>query len=175
MDEEKDDKTTEKFEVILKKQLKKDIKSLDQKCNDLENDMPELSSELELIKSYIEYLKKVEIESPDTILKTIPIAGNIESELDNIDDSIVMSLHSKSQANVSKQGSSSINKLSPVRSTLKIMKGLVKKITNRLWQYLGQYMKLQEWSLSGSSNINMGGLFGGVVKLQLNFGPTQKK
>ncbi|HAT2152827.1 TPA: hypothetical protein I8050_002927 [Legionella pneumophila] len=157
----------------IKEKINKDIKILKEEVDQFiaqANGNTDIELDLDLLKSYIELLNREDkLQSAPEIFRSITIAGNIESELDIINDSLAANLKPSSKKNRSiLVGSTSSTSITSLQGFIGNIKSKIKKISNRLWQFLSQMMNLNEWSVSGSSNISICGFSGGVT-LKLTF------
>ncbi|HAT7746926.1 hypothetical protein DM455_12030 [Legionella pneumophila] len=157
----------------IKEKINKDIKMLKEEVGQFiaqANGNTDIELDLDLLKSYIELLSREDkLLSAPEIFRSITIAGNIESELDIISDSLAVSLKpsSKKKHNIL-VGSASPISITSLQGFIGNLKSKIKKISSRLWQFLSQMMNLNEWSVSGNSNLSICGFSGGVT-LQLTF------
>lgn len=155
----------------IQQNIKGDIEDIQEEMRKLEKDNggKSLNSELDLLKSYINVLGRKDcLKGAEEIFRSITIAGNIESELDIIDDLLKFNLKPKGNTGITIPNASPSHSMASIQGYVGNLRLKIQKISKRLWQYLSHMMNLSEWSVSGNSNINICGFSGGV-NLQLTF------
>lgn len=149
--------------------IKKDIGELKIELADIKDNS--INKEIELIEAYLEGVSTEDItKGAENTFRTITLIGNIDSELDVIDNAISqLSIPS----NTIPQHIRAKQKIFPttvagLKGFLGKVKSNIKKLSAHLWQFLSQMMNLNKWSVAGNANLNICGFSGGVT-LQLIF------
>jgi len=143
-------------------EIKEEMGELIRKIKNMKEES--LEKDLDLLEFYLKTIVMDEnMKDVNNVFRTITIVGSTESELDLIGSKI----------NALKGLSRSFRITSPLKggalTLIGSIKSKLKNLSVRLWQFLSQMMNLNEWSVTGSSSLNICGFSGGVT-LQLTFG-----
>ncbi len=141
---------------LIRGAAKKDIQDIKSEAEHIFAEIKdeEVKQEIELFNGLIAFLARSDsVNCVQNTLATINAIGNLNSQIDVIDDKLVSAML-----------------ISKLRSYFISLKKKLKNLSIHLWQLLSQLMSPKEWSIQGGAGIS--NLFGlsGNIQIQITFG-----